>query len=34
MAGGFLGVEAITRLRSSWKIPNKFQVHKSGWLVF
>lgn len=34
VAGGFPGLDAINRLRNSWKIPHKFSLHKSGWLVF
>lgn len=34
VAGGFPRIEAIKRLTSSWKVPHKFNAHKSGWLVF
>lgn len=34
VVGGFPGIDAITRLRSTWKVSNKFHVYKSGWLVF
>ncbi|KAI5672331.1 hypothetical protein M9H77_12695 [Catharanthus roseus] len=34
VASCFLGIDAITRMRNSWKIPNKFNIHKSWWLVF
>lgn len=34
VAGGFPGIEAVRRLANSWKVPYKFYVHKSGWLVF
>lgn len=32
--GGFPGIAAISRLTSSWKVPNKFQVHKLGCVIF
>lgn len=28
------GIAAISKLTSSWKMPNKFQVHKSGCVIF
>lgn len=34
VAGGFPGVDAITKMRNAWKIPHTFSLHKSGWLVF
>lgn len=34
VTGGFPGMEAINRLRNSWKITHNFNLHKSGWLVF
>ncbi|KAI5656658.1 hypothetical protein M9H77_25451 [Catharanthus roseus] len=34
VASGFPGIDAVTRMRNSWKILNKFNIHKSGWLVF
>lgn len=34
VTGGFPGMEAITKLRSSWKVSRKFHIHKSSWLVF
>lgn len=34
VAGGFPGVEAIKKLASTWHVPHKFHVHKSGWLIF
>lgn len=34
VAGGLPRIEAITRLRSSWKIANKFHIYKSTGLVF
>lgn len=34
VVGGFPGIEAISKLRNTWRVPNKFHVHKLGWLVF
>ncbi|KAI5663502.1 hypothetical protein M9H77_22825 [Catharanthus roseus] len=34
VAGGFPGLEAINKLRGTWKIPHKFSIDKSGCLVF
>ncbi|KAI5662745.1 hypothetical protein M9H77_22068 [Catharanthus roseus] len=34
VVGGFPGMAASSKLTSSLKVPTKFQVHKSGWIIF
>lgn len=34
VAGGFPSLAPTNRLRETWKAPHKFNILKSGWLVF